>query len=166
MKIELKKLTIDDGADVYDMLQTMPEENGFMNPAHGISFDRYKKWLVDNDNASKGIGLADWMVPQDIYWLYADGVPVGMGKLRHHLTDALRVDGGHCGYGIAPAHRGKGHGKTMLGLLLQKARELGIDNMLVTIDNHNTPSIKVALANGGVVDKTTEMRHYIWLSCH
>jgi len=162
--VELKKLSLKDGNDIHEMLQTMPaDENGFINPCKGKTFEEYKAWLAEQDNFSKGIYMPDWMVVQDIYWLYVDEKPAGMGKLRHSLTEALKKDGGHCGYGIAPAFRGKGHGKTLLKLLAQKAKLLGIGHMLVTIDNHNAASVGVALGCGGVVDKITDTKHYIWI---
>ncbi len=164
MHTELKRLSIQDGADIYDMLQELPEdENGFINGCHGMTFEEYQQWLVKSDNVSKGIGLKDWMVPQTVYWLYADGMPVGMGKLRHRLTDRLLEEGGHGGYAIRPTQRSKGYGKLLLKLLLQEARSLGIGRLLLTVQNHNLPSVKVALANGGVIEKISDQRNYIWI---
>lgn len=160
----LRRLTVQDGADVYQMLAELPrDENGFINGCSGMTYEEYQKWLVKSDNVSKGIGLADWMVPQTLYWLYVDGVPVGIGKLRHRLTERLREEGGHCGYAIRPSRRGQGYGKLLLKLMLDKARELQIDRLLLTVANHNTPSIHVALANGGVIEKVNDQRHYIWI---
>jgi predicted acetyltransferase len=167
VNIELRQLSIHDGRDIYDMLQELPkEENGFINGCYGKSFEEYKQWLVKSHSTSKGTGLADWMVPQTVYWLYVDGLPVGICKLRHYLTDRLREEGGHCGYAIRPACRSMGYGKLLLKLLIKKACMLGIDRLLITVLNNNTPSIKVALANGGVIEKVSEERHYIWLDCH
>jgi predicted acetyltransferase len=77
----------------------------------------------------------------------------------------LREEGGHCGYAIRPACRQMGYGKLLLKLLMKKASNLGIDRLLITVLNHNTPSIKVALANGGVIEKVSDQRHYIWIDC-
>ena len=165
MKYELRKLSIKEGNDVYQMLQEIPKgENGFENPANGLSFDEYFLWLKRNDDMSNAVGLEDWMVPQTIYWLIIEGVPVGFGKVRHYLTDKLKEDGGHVGYAIRPSQRGKGYGKLLLNLLLAEANNLGIETVLVTIRNENKPSIQVALANGGVITKVDEVRHYIWLN--
>ena len=39
--IELKKLSADDGMDVYTLLQEIPkEENGLVNNANGLSFGK------------------------------------------------------------------------------------------------------------------------------
>ena len=57
-KIELKQLSLDMGKAEYDMLQEIPAvENGFTNPAYGLSYDEYKEWLRTRDGHSRGIGL-------------------------------------------------------------------------------------------------------------
>ena len=100
--IELKKLSINDGLDVYNMLQDIPlDENGYHNSANGITYEEYKEWLVKKEKDANQIGIIDgWRVPQTTFVLYEDGVPVGYGSIRHFLTDALREVGGHIGYCI------------------------------------------------------------------
>ena len=166
MNIELRRLSPDDGRDIYGMLLEIPgDENGFINGCSGRSYEEYKSWLIKSDRVSQGIGLEDWMVPQTIYWLYADGQPVGFGKLRHRLTDKLRLEGGHAGYSIRPSHRGKGYGKALLGYLIKEAKALGIDRLLLTIHNDNEASRKTAIACGGVEEDRNEERCYIWVDC-
>ena len=167
MTVELRKLSIDNGMDIYNMLQEIPkDENGYINNCNGRTYEEYKQWLVRSDNISKGIGLEDWMVSQDTYWLYVNGVPVGEGKLRHRLTDKLKEEGGHIGYAIAPSYRNRGYGKILLKLMIDEAKMLGIDRILLTIQNHNKSSLQVALANGGVIEKVNDIRHYIWIDCN
>lgn len=163
--IELKKLSPDDGMDVYAMLQEIPkEENGLVNSGNGLSFAEYKDWLKKKCAESEQTGLVDgWKVPSTTYWLYVDGKPAGFGAVRHFLTDALRKAGGNIGYGIAPRHRGKGYGKKLLGLLLEEARRMGMDRALVTIRLDNGASKAVALANGGVVTEQTDERILVWI---
>ena len=166
MNIEIKKLSCKDGEDIYQMLCEMPaEENGFINGINGKTYEEYEAWLRRCEDTARGIGLKDWMVPQTTYWLYVEGLPVGMGKIRHRLTQQLREEGGHCGYAIRPTQRGKGYGKMLLAQLRVQAKALGISEMLLTIRNANTPSIKVALGNGGVIEKANDVRHYIWVKC-
>lgn len=130
--LELKRLSVDDGLDIYTMLQEIPaEENGLINKANGLTFDEYKEWLIVKQRDSEQEGIVDgWKVPSTTFWLYADGIPVGFGSVRHFLTEALRKAGGNIGYGIAPAFRGKGYGKELLRLLLNEAKEMGIDKVL------------------------------------
>ena len=163
--LELKRLSVDDGLDIYTMLQEIPaEENGLINKANGLTFDEYKEWLIVKQRDSEQEGIVDgWKVPSTIFWLYADGIPVGFGSVRHFLTEELRKAGGNIGYGIAPAFRGKGYGKELLRLLLNEAKEMGIDKVLVTILLDNIASQAVAIANGGVVTERTDERVFIWI---
>ena len=163
--LELRKLSVDDGMDVYQMLQDIPlDENGLQNNANGLSYGEYKNWLIKKKQESELDGIVDgWKVPSTTYWLYADGVPVGFGKLRHCLTDALQKVGGHIGYGIAPQYRGKGYGKELLRLLIGKAYDIGITRVLVTIRLDNKASQAVALANGGVITEQTDERMLVWI---
>ena len=164
--LELRKLSVGDGKDVYQMLQDIPlEENGLQNNVNGLTYEAYQDWLVKKQQEAELDGIVDgWKVPATTYWLYADGVPVGFGKLRHFLTDALRKAGGHIGYGIAPQYRGKGYGKELLKLLLRKADEMGIDKVLVTIHLDNRASLAVALANGGAIAEQTDERFLVWIN--
>ena len=165
MNYELRKLSINDGYNVYEMLQELPkDENGFINSANGLSFDEYKLWLKRSIDMSNAVGLESWMVPQTTFWLFVEGVPIGYGKIRHYLTDKLKEDGGHVGYAIKPNQRGKGYGKILLNLLLVEAKKMGIESVLVTVRNGNMPSIQVALANSGAIDKVDEGRHYILIN--
>lgn len=163
--LELKRLSVDDGLDIYTMLQEIPaEENGLINKANGLTFDEYKEWLIVKQRDSEQEGIVDgWKVPSTTFWLYADGIPVGFGSVRHFLTESLRKAGGNIGYGIAPAFRGKGYGKELLRLLLNEAKEMGIDKVLVTILLDNIASQAVAIANGGVVTERTDERVFIWI---
>ena len=116
MSLEIKKLSLDDGEDIYQMLQIIPaNENGFINSVNGKSYEEYKQWLVSAMQNSVQEGVIDgWKVPQTTYWLYENGKPVGYGKIRHFLTDKLLADGGNVGYAIIPSARNKGLGKSFL----------------------------------------------------
>ncbi len=163
---ELRALSQADGLDVYNMLQCIPkDENGFMNGVCGKTYEEYKEWLHAQVRSSLQEGIVDgYKVPQTTYWLYVDGSPVGMGKLRRFLTDALKIAGGHIGYAIAPQYRGKGYAKLLLKLMLEEARRIGIDQVLLTIHTDNAASLSVAKANGGRVEKEENGRYYVWIS--
>ena len=164
-EFKLKKISAEDGRDIYDMLQTMPkDENGLINNANGLSYEEFKSWLTAKQKESEQTGPVDgWKVPSTTYWLYADDIPVGLGNLRHFLTEALSKAGGHIGYGIAPQYRGKGYGKELLRLLLIEAKKISLEKVLITIHTDNIASQKVALANGGLITEKTDDRIYIWI---
>ena len=165
MCIAIKRLTVNAGRDLYDMLQELPaDENGFINSVNGKSYDAYQEWLQGAVWNSEQTGLIDgWKVPQTTFCLFENDQPVGIGKVRHFLTDALREHGGNVGYAIRPTARNRGLGKKFLALLLLECKSMGLDQVLLTVQNHNLPSIRVALANGGRIEKIAEDRHYIWI---
>lgn len=82
--VELRRLSPEDGEDVYEMLQAIPaEENGFANSTRGLSLEEYRRRVEKADAGSRTTGLTDGRkVPRTTYWLFADGVPVGMGMVR------------------------------------------------------------------------------------
>lgn len=165
MCLKIKKLSIDDGCDIYEMLQELPaEENGFINSVNNKSYDEFKEWLRRSAKNADQVGVIDgWKVPTTIFWLLENNSPVGFGKIRHFLTDALLENGGNVGYTIRPSARGRGLGKKLLSFLIVESKEIGVAKLLLTIRNHNIPSIHVALANGGKIEKITADKHYIWI---
>lgn len=166
MSLSIRKARVDDGRDIYDMLQEMPaNENGFVNSVSGRTYEAYQAWLHGAVSSSEMTAIVDgWKVPQTTFWLYEDDAPVGMGKVRHFLTEALLQEGGNVGYAIRPSARNRGLGKAFLALLIDESRKLQVDRVLLTVRNENQPSIHVALANGGRIEKITPERHYIWIT--
>ena len=167
MCMEIRPLSVSDGEDVYSMLQRLPaDENGFMNPMAGKSREEFRAWLVRQAASAEKTEIEDcWRVPQTTYWLYVDGKPVATAKLRAYLTDALRESGGNIGYAVAPEARGRGYATALLRLVLKEAARKGIDRALVTVSNSNPASIRVALKCGGVIERVSEERHYVWIDC-
>lgn len=164
MKVELRKLSKNDGRDIYNMLQEMgPGENGFGNSGFNITFDKFPEYLDKNIGFSKGIGLDEKYVPQTIYWLIIDNIPVGIGKLRHYLNDNLRKVGGHIGYSIRPSERGKGYGVLILKEILKEAKMLNITEVLLTCDESNIPSRKVIERNDGMLESVENGECKYWI---
>lgn len=110
-------------------------------------FAVYVEWLEgqkDPENLPPG-----W-VPGSTFWLVTgDGRVVGTSRLRHWLTPDLELEGGNIGYDVRPSERGKGYGSALLALTLDKARELGLDEVLVTCDTDNLASARIIEKNGG-----------------
>lgn len=164
MMPELRAASESDETDVYEMLQEIPAgENGFQNSAHGKARGEFSGWLRKRVEMALGEGLESWMVPENTYWLYAGGRPLGFGKVRHRLTEALKKAGGHIGYAIRPSARGKGYGAIILKLLLEKARGLGLDKVMIDCLAGNLRSRKVIEANGGALEKEENGRAYYWI---
>lgn len=127
------------------------EQSRFMITQLGDDFDAYVRKLND---ASQGANLPEGWVPYDSYWLVQDGVRViGECRLRHRLGPHLIAEGGHIGYMIRPSERRKGYGTLILAQVLEKARERGMDRVLVTCDDDNIGSSRIIEKNGGVPDE-------------
>lgn len=88
----------------------------------------------------------------------SDNRIVGVIDLRHHIDHpVLGTWGGHCGYSVRPSERRKGYATEMLRLNIVKAKELGIEKMLVTCAEENAASEKTILANGGIYEETIQV---------
>jgi predicted acetyltransferase len=93
------------------------------------------------------------LVPSSIYFLVdEDKIIYGVIDIRHDLNDYLSQYGGHIGYGVRPSQRRKGYASQMLTLALPIAKELGINNALITCDKNNTGSAKTIINNGGILE--------------
>lgn len=166
MDITLRKLNPNDEYDIYLMLQQLPaNENGFRNPVAEKTYEDYKEWLMTTWKNSQMTTIIDgWKVPQTTYWLCENGAPVGIGRIRHFLTEKLLVEGGNISYAIIPSARGRGLGKKLLSHLLNECEKMGMEKVLLTIDKENIASRKVALANGGNMEKETDESVYYWIT--
>lgn len=81
-----------------------------------------------------------------------DNKLVGMINLRWNLNEWMIRNAGHIGYGIRPTERQKGYNKINLFLCLLKAKEIGLDKVLLTADDNNLGSVKTIEALGGVLE--------------
>ncbi|MBO5283142.1 MAG: GNAT family N-acetyltransferase [Lachnospiraceae bacterium] len=128
------------------------------------NFDDYCRNLDITDTSS---GL----VPDSTYFCLDEerNRMVGAVNIRHYLNDALLRNGGHIGDGVRPSERRKGIATEMIGLALQKCRELGIDKVLMVCDKENIGSAKSIIRNGGILENeiiengVTEQRYWITL---
>jgi predicted acetyltransferase len=109
--------------------------------------------LVDRLSAfSRGESLPAGFVPHSTLWLVRDDADlVGVSNFRHRLTDSLRREGGHIGYGIRPSVRGRGYAKTLLAKTLERAVEMGLVEVLLTCAKANMASVRTIVRNGGVL---------------
>jgi len=160
-ELTLRPASPGDGVDVWAMIREIgPGENGFHNDGFDVPLSRFPAFLAKLEDMRHGRALPSGYVPQTTFWVYADEHPVGISKLRHRLTDALRRTGGHIGYCIRPTERRKRYGNAMLRATLVEARELGITEALITVNVDNAPSWRMIEANGGVLGKIEDGKRY------
>ncbi|NTU75414.1 MAG: GNAT family N-acetyltransferase, partial [Anaerolineaceae bacterium] len=123
----------------------------------------FTAYLANAEKDEQHANLKPGYVPQTIFWLVKDGRTVlGESHLRHYLNPALELFGGHIGYRIRPSARRSHYGTTLLAMTLVKARELGLQRVLVTCDDTNTGSYRIIESNGGILlDKLIPPEHGI-----
>ena len=116
----------------------------------------------------RGENLPEGWVPMSTRWLI--GAPqgdaaakseltagrlVGEVRIRHALSPALEIEGGHVGYFIHPDLRGRGYGNVILALAVRELADLRVERVLVTCNADNLRSRRVIERNGGVFDRYT-----------
>ncbi|MDO4245454.1 MAG: GNAT family N-acetyltransferase [Deinococcus sp.] len=116
-----------------------------------ISAD-FEGLLRDLSRYEPGNDLPDGFVHSEYRWLVEGEEYLGRVSIRYTLNDSLREFGGHIGYEIRPSARRKGYGTLILRLALERAREIGIGDVLVSCDVDNLGSRGVIEANGGVLE--------------
>ncbi len=113
--------------------------------------------------ADPTVPVPDGIVHATHLWWTEGSTYLGRLSIRHTLTGWLRDFGGHIGYVVRPSARGHGHASAMLRASLPWARELGLENVLVTCDDTNVASRKVIEAAGGVFDDQREQKLRYWV---
>lgn len=161
----VRPISHQDGEDVYLFLQTIgSNEYDFKNDVYGISFEEYEVWRQKQIDWSTGINLPYDFVPQTTYLLFANDIPIGLGKIRWGLTEQSREAGGNIGYAVGKAHRGKGYGKILFSALMHIGKENGLTEIIATVTKPNYASKAVIEKCGGKLFRETEARWYFDVS--
>lgn len=92
-------------------------------------------------------------VPRHTYFLFCGEKIIGRSEIRRELNAGLEIKGGHIGADIRKSERKKGFGALILELTLRKAKELGLEKVLITCNENNSASAKTIEKCGGVFDK-------------
>jgi predicted acetyltransferase len=115
-----------------------------------FSNDDFDAFVAKLEGCARGEGIPEGFVPHTTYWLVDDtDEVVGVSNLRHALTEKLRVEGGHIGYGVRPSARRRGHATELLRRTLERAKAIGIEEALVTCSKDNAGSVGAILKCGG-----------------
>ena len=115
-------------------------------------YDDFPALVALLNDYSVGERLPDGWVPNTTFWLLEKDEIVGVSSLRHAMTDELKRLGGHIGFGVRPSAQGRGVAKELLRQTLQKAKQLGIEKVLVVCLKDNIASARVIQANGGKLE--------------
>ncbi len=113
-------------------------------------------WIRYSERCKDPATVPQGLVPatQYLFVRQEDDKIVGMIQIRHCFNPYLEQFGGHIGYSVAPSERRKGYAAMMLKMALQKCRELGIGDVLITCVSGNEGSRKTILKNGGIYEST------------
>lgn len=84
------------------------------------------------------------------YFLQHDsGALIGGIRFRPELNDQTVIEGGNIGYDVRPLYRGQGYATAMLQMVLEMAREHGLNRALLTCFTDNPASERVIRKCGG-----------------
>ena len=135
---------------------------------HGAWLTAHAEWgaglhedgfgLLPTDEVSSGTGFAAWVARLSddsarctYRWIVEGGQVLGGIALRHGFGDFVRR-AGHVGYGIRPSARGRGLATWALGRMVDEARVLGMDRLLIVCEAGNGPSARTIERQGGVLE--------------
>lgn len=125
-------------------------------------FAEFIEWL-HHDALEDSPRPEAWVETTTLWWL--DGSDyLGRLGIRHRLNDFLIEGVGHIGYDVRPSRRGEGQATAMLRASLPYARELGIEQALVTCDIDNVASLRVIEAAGGVLEDVRSRKRRYWVA--
>lgn len=148
MKIE--KISLKHKEAILEMCKEYNINNEDYNGAFFIkNIIDYEDKIKELDNASNGILDNPAFVPYTCYVFIKENKIVGVGSVRHYLNEYLEKFGGHIGYSIRPTERKKGYGSKALELLINQAKEMNIEKILITCNINNIGSKKVIENNNG-----------------
>lgn len=121
--------------------------------------DNYSVWLdVVTKNTCKETVNPNWVLTDTYFAIReCDKKIIGMIDLRHELNDFLK-DFGHIGYSVRPTERRKGYATEMLRLVLETARQCGLERVQLSCKKSNVPSVRTIVKNNGVYERSFEYR--------
>lgn len=116
----------------------------------------WEAYVRSREDQRRGVDLPDGLVPATFLLADVGGEVVGRSSIRHELNDYLAREGGHIGYAVLGAHRGRGYATEILRQSLVIARAVGVDRVLVTCGDDNIASARVIERCGGVFESLVD----------
>jgi predicted acetyltransferase len=114
--------------------------------------------LLPTDEVNSKAGFAAWVarLAEDsalctYRWIIEGEQVLGGIALRHGFSDFVQW-AGNIGYGIRPSARSRGLATWALGQMVDEARALGMDQLLVVCEAGNRASAKTIERHGGILE--------------
>ncbi|MFI6883833.1 GNAT family N-acetyltransferase [Streptosporangium canum] len=136
-------------------------EDGFgLRPSDEVgSPDGFAAWVARLAEESDPAKAAQTGRTRCTYrWIIEGGRVLGGIALRHEFNDFV-LRAGHIGYGIRPSARQRGLATWALGRMLDEARVLGLDQVLIVCEVDNLASAKTIERHGGVLEDARHTEH-------
>lgn len=99
----------------------------------------------------------------DQFWIADGDTLIGFIQLRRWLVPRLVEEGGHIGYSVRPTARRHGHATRALGLMLEHARSVGLERVLITCDDDNVASARTIEAHRGELEDVRQGKRRYWI---
>lgn len=149
-KYELKELSLEIIDEIYEMYQDIPDgDNNQSNKAYGLNKEDFKKY-IEKEIKRKYNEVTDDDTPTLTYIMYVDNIPVGYICLRTKLNDNWKKWSGNFYYQIRKSKRRMGYATKMLGLGLQKLKEMNFEVAYGQSSKGNIASQKTIENNKGI----------------
>lgn len=125
-------------------------EEKYLKWKNAKSTDFFENYLEKAKKREQGEGEIQGINFYHFLLLLEDEV-IGTGRIRTNIEndDYFNNYSGHIGYTIIPSKRKLGYGSELLHLLIEKARELGMKEVMIVCLNNNIGSQKVIENNFG-----------------
>ena len=108
-------------------------------------FQRTKPWYDQREQ-----GLVPGVARSYHYWAVEGDRFIGEFQCRTDFTEKVLNDIGSIGYAVRPSEWGKGYGTAILCQGLEKAKALGMNKVLLTVNDKNQPSIHIIEKTGAL----------------
>ncbi|MDQ3327141.1 MAG: GNAT family N-acetyltransferase [Chloroflexota bacterium] len=161
----LRQSYIDMVDEFYAVGEGYPYNNVPLAPSDFAAFVR------ELEDEKAGIGLPPGIVPQTTYLLVRHRERVlGEFRFRPTVPPPYLSNSGHVGYNVRPSERCKGYATKGLALIVERARALGLEGLMLPVEGENPGSVRVIEKNGGVLVRrdadpdTGEVTSLYWIA--
>ena len=123
-ELELRPLRVEDEASFIAAVRAFKQSDPDWDFAFQFDPEEdFPAYVQRVENWIRGEDMPGHFVPNSFFVGVVEGEIVGRVSFRHELNEFLATVGGHVGYGVVAAHRGKGIASEMLRQTLPIAAE-------------------------------------------